>query len=156
MRGVLRPVLAACLVFSAGFAAHSMWAAHSKMTADKGANSSTHPVFKRKETPSDRPKPLQLIQPKAQVKVPAKQNQPEVKPVRTAGVRKELSPRNTGCYAAKSREACCGAIDSRYHHSRILCASRTGFAFTSFLFAMGFCCVVANLLLFRLCAVCPS
>ena len=138
MRGVLRPVLAACLVFSAGFAAHSMWAAHSKMTADKGANSSTHPVFKRKETSFDRPKPLQLVQPKVQMKAAAKRDQPKVKPVRTAAVRKELSPRNTGCYAAKTREDCCGAIDSRYHHSRILWASRTGFAFTAFLFAMGF------------------
>ena len=39
----------------------------------------------------------------------------EVSPaVSPEAARKDLEPRNTGCYVAKTREACCAAIDSRY------------------------------------------
>ena len=52
---------------------------------------------------------------KAPSSPPKKAKKPEEKKTKpTPPGRKELLPRNTGCYATKNAEECCAAIDSRY------------------------------------------
>jgi len=53
--------------------------------------------------------------PEAPSSPPKKVEKPEEKKMKPAPPgRKELLPRNTGCYATKNAEECCAAIDSRY------------------------------------------